>query len=111
MKVRIKLEKYMNKIFYICPKTGKIVGQKSKKKWVLWLYPIIGFLCLIWFIIRVIPKPTRATYPCQRLAAPLALGFIIWLVGLVGSSISYFKAVGKARQKGLLIALLLEIVR
>jgi hypothetical protein len=92
LKVRIKLEKYIKKIFYICPKTGKIVGQKNNKKWVLGLFPIIGFLCLIWFLIRVIPKPSRATYPCQRLAAPLALGFIKWLVGLVGSSISYFKA-------------------
>lgn len=81
----------MNKVFYICLKTGKIVGQKSKKKWVIWLYPIMGFLCLMWFLIRVIPKPSRATYPCQRLGAPLALGFMIWLVALVGSSISYFK--------------------
>lgn len=92
MKARIKLKKYINKIFYICPKTGKIAGQKDKKKWAPLLLPIIGLLCLIWFLIRVIPKPSRAIYPCQRIAAPLALGFTIWLVGLVGSGISYFKA-------------------
>jgi len=92
LRIRIKLKKYINKICYVCSKTGEIAGQKSKKKWVAWLFPIIGFFCLIWFIIRVIPKPSRATYPCQRLAAPLALGFVIWLVGLVGSSISYLKA-------------------
>jgi len=39
----------------------------------------------VWFLIRVVPKPSRATYPCQRVAMPLASGFVVWLVGLVGS--------------------------
>jgi len=42
-------------------------------------------LALMWFLIRVIPKPSRATYPCQRVAFPLASGFVIWLAGAVGS--------------------------
>jgi hypothetical protein len=91
LKTRIKPEKYINKIFYICPKTGKIAGQRNKEKWSPWLLPIIGLFCLIWFLIRVIPKPSRASYPCQRLAAPLALSFTVWLVGLICSGISYFK--------------------
>jgi len=40
----------------------------------------------------VIPKPSRATYPCQRLAAPLASGFVVWITGLIGSAIAYRKA-------------------
>lgn len=51
---------------------------------------ITGVLSLIWFLVRVIPKPTRATYPCQRAAFPLASAFVIWLVSLV-SSITIFK--------------------
>jgi hypothetical protein len=42
-------------------------------------------LALLWFLVRVIPKPSRAAYPCQRAAFPLASGFVIWLVGAIGS--------------------------
>ena len=47
------------------------------------LLPLIGLLALIWFLVRVIPKPNRATYPCQRIAFPLASGFVIWLMGIL----------------------------
>jgi hypothetical protein len=40
-----------------------------------------GFFALIWFLIRVIPKPTRANYPCQRAAFPLASAFIAYFLG------------------------------
>ena len=43
---------------------------------------LAGFAALVWFLIRVIPKPSRAAYPCQRAAFPLASGFVIWMVGL-----------------------------
>lgn len=39
----------------------------------------------MWFLIRVVPKPARATYACQRVAFPLASGFVLWFLGLVGS--------------------------
>ncbi len=56
------------------------------------IIPIIGLFSLIWFLIRVIPKPSRATYPCQRAAFPLASGFIIWLMGLTASAIACKRA-------------------
>jgi hypothetical protein len=56
------------------------------------LFPITGLLALIWFLIRVIPKPSRATYPCQRVVAPLASGFVVWIMGIVGSTLAYRKA-------------------
>jgi len=68
-----------------CPKTGKCSGHKPKGRWLIWLFPLAGFVALIWFLVRVLPKPSRATYPCQRVAFPLASGFIIWLLGLAGS--------------------------
>jgi hypothetical protein len=58
----------------------------------LLLFPLLGLLSLIWFLLRVIPKPSRATYPCQRVAFPLASGFIVWITGLVGSTLAYRKA-------------------
>jgi len=50
-----------------------------------WGLRISGALALVWFLIRVIPKPSRATYPCQRAAFPLAAGFVIWLTSAAGS--------------------------
>jgi hypothetical protein len=76
----------------VCPKAGKPIEQKIKFRWLRWLFPITGLLALIWFLIRVIPKPSRATYPCQRVAFPLASGFVVWLLGLAGSIAAYHKA-------------------
>jgi hypothetical protein len=44
---------------------------------------IAGLAALAWFLIRVIPKPSRASYPCQRAAFPLASGFVMWLTASV----------------------------
>jgi len=76
----------------VCSRTGSPIGQKSKFYWLRWLFPITGLLAVIWFLIRVIPKPTRATYPCQRVAFPLASGFVVWMLGLAGSTAAYKKA-------------------
>jgi len=76
----------------VCPKTGKIINSVHNKKWAWWLFPFTGLAALIWFLIRVIPKPSRAAYPCQRLAFPLASGFIVWIVGLAASTIAFHKA-------------------
>lgn len=44
---------------------------------------VFGFGALLWFLIRVIPKPSRASYPCQRAAFPLASSFVIWAIGSI----------------------------
>jgi hypothetical protein len=56
------------------------------------LFPATGLLALFWFLIRVIPKPSRAAYPCQRITAPLASSFIIWLISLLSSTFAYREA-------------------
>jgi len=76
----------------LCPKTDRINPSTRKHRWLLLLFPFMGFAALIWFLVRVIPKPSRATYPCQRVAFPLASGFIVWLMGIIGSAIAYRKA-------------------
>jgi hypothetical protein len=75
-----------------CPKTGKTIPSTRKRWWLLWLSPFIGLAALVWFLVRVIPKPSRATYPCQRVAFPLASSFIIWLLGIIGSVTAYRRA-------------------
>jgi hypothetical protein len=57
-------------------------------------WPIVGLVSLIWFLLRVIPKPSRATYPCQRIAMPLASSFVVWIVGLGSSAVALRKARG-----------------
>ena len=46
---------------------------------------IIGLGALIWFLIRVIPKPSRASYPCQQAAFPIASAFVVWLTATFSS--------------------------
>jgi uncharacterized protein (DUF362 family) len=71
---------------------------------------MIGGLALLWFIVRVIPKPSRAAYPCQRAAFPLASAFVIWTVGTL-FSFRFFRNAGTVLRRsrvagaaGLLVA-------
>lgn len=68
-----------------CPRCVHSRGPGLKSLWARWLLPVAGLLSLVWFLIRVLPKPSRAAYPCQRMAAPLASAFVIWLLGLAAS--------------------------
>ncbi len=73
-------------------KTARFIQSIRRHKWLVWLYPFIGLAALVWFLVRVLPKPSRATYPCQRVAFPLATGFVTWLLGITGSAIAFRKA-------------------
>lgn len=65
----------------------------EQKKWRKLLFIFSGLFALLWFVIRVIPKPSRASYPCQRAAFPIASTFVLWLAGVtgVGTLIAAFK--------------------
>jgi hypothetical protein len=52
----------------------------------------IGIVSTVWFLIRVIPKPSRASYPCMRAAAPIMSSFILYLIALSGSVMVFRKA-------------------
>ncbi len=56
------------------------------------IFIILGTLSVVWFLVRVIPKPSRATYPCQRAAFPIASTFVIWLTGTMITYLSFKKA-------------------
>src|SRR5450759_1915984 len=48
------------------------------------IFFILGIISTIWFLIRVIPKPSHATYPCMRVAAPFMSGFVVYLLAVGG---------------------------
>ncbi len=75
-----------------CPERDQSLDHRRKRRWARWMFPLGGLLALIWFLIRVIPKPSRATYPCQRVAFPLASSFVAWLVAAIGSFTCMHKA-------------------
>jgi hypothetical protein len=48
------------------------------------IFIIMGIASTVWFLIRVIPKPSRATYPCMQVAAPFMSGFVTYLLAVGG---------------------------
>ena len=56
------------------------------------LIPLTGLACLIWMLVRVIPKPSRAEYPCMKVAAPLAGGFVAYIAGMAIALFTFKKA-------------------
>ncbi len=82
-----KIRRLIKKQFTVCPRTDKITGLEKVNRKTLWLWIIFGLASVIWVLIRVVPKPSRATYPCQKVAQPMAAGFIVWLLGLAGSTL------------------------
>ena len=83
-----------------CPRsevrTGRehLLGRVRRSKPV-WICSGFGLLSLIWFLVRVVPKPSRASYPCQRVAFPLASGFVVWVAALGGAAGAWRKACGR----------------
>ncbi len=82
------LQKFLARHGRICGKTGRFHRRPEKG---VWLFPLIGSASLIWFLVRVLPKPSRATYPCMKAAAPAASGFIVWMAGVAASAFAIKK--------------------
>lgn len=55
-------------------------------------FVVVGAAALLWVLLRVVPKPRRIAYPCQRAAAPVAGTFIIWLLGVFGARAAWHRA-------------------
>jgi uncharacterized protein (DUF362 family) len=74
-----------------CPKTGRPIPDSPGPRRFRAMH-MMGLASLTWFLVRVLPKPSRATYPCQQAAAPVAAGFLVWLVGLAAPAALLQKA-------------------
>ena len=83
---------------------SKIVKYlKSRKLPAKITFILIGSVSTIWFLIRVIPKPSRAAYPCMQAAAPFASAFVLYILGLI-ASIALFRKGKKLFSKSRYIA-------
>jgi hypothetical protein len=96
---------FISRFIKFCPKTGRPV--KALKKWAI---PVFSILALIWVLIRVVPKPQRAAYPCMKVAIPLASTLVIYLGGLLASAVLFKKALRKLVERRYLFAGLLLVV-
>ncbi len=64
---------------------GKVTAWLTHYKYPTRLVFIVtGVVSTLWFLIRVIPKPSRASYPCMRVTAPIMSGFVVYLLSLGG---------------------------
>ena len=66
-----------------------LIGRRTLSKI---MFIVLGISSTIWFLVRVVPKPQRATYPCMKAAAPLMSAFVIYLFTLSGSAVALKKA-------------------
>ncbi|HUI66154.1 MAG TPA: DUF362 domain-containing protein [Bacteroidota bacterium] len=71
------------------------------------LLPLTGLAATIWMLIRIIPKPSRAEYPCMKVAAPLASGFLAYIAGMAIALFSLKKATLLYRNHRTILAALL----
>lgn len=60
----------------------KISGSVSQTKLAFFF---LGIASIVWFLIRVIPKPSRASYPCMKASAPFMSAFVLYLIGLLAT--------------------------
>ena len=74
------------------------------------IYFLISFLATVWFLFRVIPKPSRATYPCMQVAAPMMSGFVIWILAASGAAFAFRKAKHKLFEAKFIAAALFLII-
>ncbi len=78
-------------IFTRCSTTGRINGIVKEKRSPI-LFTIVGIAATVWFLIRVIPKPSRAGYPCMQATAPVMSSFVMWIISLFAIRSLYQKA-------------------
>ena len=83
------MKNFITKYLHFCPKTGRFIGFKKLNGMSKLLFPLMGIAAMIWILIRVIPKPSRLSYPCMRTAVPIASGFIGYIAMLILSGITF----------------------
>jgi hypothetical protein len=71
---------------------------------------IAGLLATLWFLIRVIPKPSRAGYPCMRAAAPLMSGFVLYILSFTSAFAAFRKSRALFQKRSYSAAVLLVAV-
>lgn len=83
--------------------------RKIKVPWII-VYVLISLMASIWFLVRVVPKPSRASYPCMQVAAPMMSGFVVWILAMTGTALAFKKAKRKLFEAKYLAASVFLIV-
>src|SRR3989339_857522 len=71
---------------------GGLAGTSQSVLWARLAFAVLGIASTLWFLIRVIPKPSRASYPCMRAAAPMMSSFILYLLAVTGTLLAFKRA-------------------
>jgi hypothetical protein len=74
------------------------------------LFPILGFVSLLWVIIRVGTKPSRLRYPCMKVAVPTATTFLVYITALFTSLFSLRKAKEYFKKSRYLVGAMLLLI-
>ncbi len=78
--------------FYLPKKIQEIILFFDRIKIPAWIsFLVVGLVSTLWFLIRVIPKPSRASYPCMHAATPFISSFVLYLISLGGSIFAFKK--------------------
>ncbi len=85
-------------------------AKTAPKYWAKLSFIFLGISSTLWFLIRVIPKPSRATYPCMQAASPIMSGFVLWILAITGSAVAFKNAREKLLQGKYLVAALFIIL-
>ena len=85
-------------------------GDRKKKSGGAFYFIILGVISVIWLLVRVIPKPSRISYPCQRMAAANAVAFITWLLGTLLAGTFFKKAFRKLRESKISVGVVLLVL-
>lgn len=71
--------------------------MKLSNKQGFWFH-LAGVAAIIWFLIRVVPRPDRIRYPCQQMGISVAFGYIVFW-SLIWSAIFHGLALWVKRVK------------
>ena len=75
-----------------CPHRNDHHGKNKTNLFTRLFLPLLGFASLVWMLIRILPKPSRAEYPCMKVAAPIASGFVAYIASALIAILSFKRA-------------------
>ena len=88
-KMFLLVERIKTRFFKTCPKSGRIYGVKKDTSIQKIVFIVVGIASMLWFLFRVIPKPSRATYPCMQATAPIMTAFLLWVGSLFSTIVTF----------------------
>ena len=74
------------------------------------IFITLGLLATVWFLIRVIPKPSRASYPCMQATAPFMSGFILYLISVGGTALALKSFINKLASSKYFLAVVFLVI-